>query len=278
VANRPSVNKGNCHVQEKCRLRSPNGARFCRNLRECAATGRRRDVSHATPPPPRYVYTPKEHCQRSVGRCFAATVHEPPPVPRSAQKCHLFSWTRSTACLSAQPACQNCPAVTDFRLVCTVLGSQPIGAQETDRGNVRSCPSPVHLANARGLHSCGRSHGQIRAAIRWLPSTPPRYVNLRRACTADRPCGRYGTSCIGPVLEVASHGTRRGVTGERWRIKVPTSAGSVPWVSIAIVEAAASREQRCRAFPPSYLLGDWGRDPAAVSAQFRSPDCLPVPT
>jgi len=44
-------------------------------------------------------------------------------------------------------------------------------------------------------------------------------------------------------------GTGKGVTGERRRKDVPMGAGSVPWVSIAIVEAAASPEKRCRDSP-----------------------------
>jgi len=60
---------------------------------------------------------------------------------------------------------------------------------------------------------------------------------------------------IGPVLDEASHGTGRGFTGERRRKTVPTSVSSVPWVSIVVGEAVASREKCCRAFPSPYIRG-----------------------
>jgi hypothetical protein len=51
------------------------------------------------------------------------------------------------------------------------------------------------------------SADEPRAAIDWLPSTPPRWVNPRRARAAAQPFGhygpRYGTPYIGPVLEEA---------------------------------------------------------------------------
>jgi hypothetical protein len=56
---------------------------------------------------------------------------------------------------------------------------------------------------------------------------------------------------------------------DRRRKNVATSAGRVPWVSIDIVEAVASREQRCRAVGPPYIRGCSGRNRAVASAQFR---------
>ena len=50
---------------------------------------------------------------------------------------------------------------------------------------------------------------------------------------------------------------------------VPTSAGSVPWVYIRIVEAAALREIRRRAVPPPCLRGRFGRNRAFGAALFR---------
>ena len=74
----------------------------------------------------RYVHTPKNTASARWGVIFAATVHEPPPLPRLAQKCPIRFVDPSAACLSAQSAGPLRPAVTAFQLVSTVLWSQPI--------------------------------------------------------------------------------------------------------------------------------------------------------
>jgi hypothetical protein len=66
---------------------------------------------------------PRSTASARQGCFFAATVREPAPVPRYAQVWAIVSWT-----LGAQSARPLCPAVTEFKLVCTVLGSQPIAA------------------------------------------------------------------------------------------------------------------------------------------------------
>jgi hypothetical protein len=55
----------------------------------------------------------------------------------------------------------------------------------------------------------------------------------------------------------------------RRRKNAPTSAGSVPWVYIGIVEAGALRDIHRRAVPPPCLRGRFGRNRAPGAALFR---------
>jgi hypothetical protein len=64
---------------------------------------------------------------------------------------------------------------------------------------------------------------------------------------------------------------------DRRRKNAPTSAGRVPWVSIDIVEAVASREQRCRAVGPPYISGMLGAESGSF-VRFSALTELPVPT
>ena len=142
-----------CHVlQEKCRLRSPNGARFCpnppRRRGEGAAAGRRisRDAAAST------IHI---HTQGTLPALVGAFISRRPcvnplPCPDLPRIGQFFSWTRSTACLSAQSVGPLCPAVTGLNLMCTVL------------------------SNVRGWHNGAVSAHEPRAAIGWRPSTPPR--------------------------------------------------------------------------------------------------------
>jgi len=106
---------------------------------------------------------------------FAATVHEPPPVPRFSS--YMSNSFRGPECgvpqrPIGQATLSSCHGVPISE--CCTLESANRRPRLT--GRYRAIVPALYLVGliVRGWHNCAVSARQPRAAIGWFPSTPPR--------------------------------------------------------------------------------------------------------